>query len=257
MRRNQRTKKPKIQKSKNYKNQKSKEPENEETKLPEPEIITTEEPEVSFPENIPDPAEPEIRIESLYDPAEAVGDITYESNVVGEDYREPSPIPDPRPPFPIPIVVYSRPPLPIPLAYSNPTNRRNYAQTLNQNPQRKRNWDWDSDYSPSDEYEEKVKDDPLEDLLLKEPDLFNQYATEIKDSNLRKLRDTLFTDRKYLHRFLKVWPKTTHKQRRHRCMKFLEQNPGMRTMNPEVLWQRIFYYHVEYEPKERRRSQRK
>ena len=97
-----------------------------------------------------------------------------------------------------------------------------------------------------------VKDDPLEDLLLKEPELFNEYIKDSKSVNMTALTSKAVLTDNYLDRFLAVWPKTTHKQRRARCIKFLKQNPGMRTMDPEVLWQRIFYYHVDYGEKSRR-----
>ena len=96
-----------------------------------------------------------------------------------------------------------------------------------------------------------IKDDPLEDLLLKEPELFNQYVEDVKLVNMKELSKKVLTDN-YLERFEAVWPKFSNKQRKLRCKKFLEQNPGMRTMNPEVLWQRIFYYHVDYGKKARR-----
>ena len=98
-----------------------------------------------------------------------------------------------------------------------------------------------------------IKDNPLEDLLLKEPELFNEYAEDLKGVNLRKIRTEILNNDDYLSRFKAVWPKTTNNARRSRCIKFLEQNPGMRTMDPEVLWQRIFYYHVDYGPKAKRR----
>ena len=98
-----------------------------------------------------------------------------------------------------------------------------------------------------------IKDNPLEDLLLREPELFNEYAEDLKSVNMRKIKTGILNNDDYLSRFRAVWPKTTNNARRSRCIKFLEQNPGMRTMDPEVLWQRIFYYHVDYGPKAKRR----
>ena len=96
-----------------------------------------------------------------------------------------------------------------------------------------------------------VKDDPLEDLLLKDSELFNDYAKDLAAVNMKKIRRDILTD-DYLSRFEAVWPKFSNKQRKARCIKFLEQNPGMRTMDPQVLWQRIFYYHVDYPNRARR-----
>ena len=97
-----------------------------------------------------------------------------------------------------------------------------------------------------------IKDDPLEDLLLKEPELFNQYVEDTKSTSMKRIRKEILGEDNYIERFKAVWPKFSNRARRARCIKFLEQNPGMRTMNPEVLWQRIFYYHVDYGKKARR-----
>lgn len=89
-----------------------------------------------------------------------------------------------------------------------------------------------------------VKDDQLENALQMNPELFNQYADEVKSFNMTKFKK-LLNDAE-LKKYEKFWPKTRPSIRRTKVMSFLRMNPGFATMDPQLLYQRISFYQMNY-----------
>ena len=92
------------------------------------------------------------------------------------------------------------------------------------------------------------KDDYLEDLILREPQLMNQYAEDLKSFNMKKCCKEVLTE-DYIQRFQYLWTDgSAYHVRKMRIKKLLRDNPCLRTMDPDLLFQRVNYFWAEYGP---------
>ena len=93
-----------------------------------------------------------------------------------------------------------------------------------------------------------VKDDYLEDLIQRDPQLLNQYLEDFKAFNLTTCtRDVLTED--YLKRFDYLWNDgSSYHARKRRIKKLLKDNPCLRSVDPNLLFQRVNYFWNEYGP---------
>ena len=92
-----------------------------------------------------------------------------------------------------------------------------------------------------------VKDDYLEDLIQREPQLMNQYLEDFKSFNLRKCSEEVLTE-DYLKRFDYLMSGSSFHVRKMRIKKLLKDNPCLRSVDPDLLFQRINYFWAEYGP---------
>ena len=91
------------------------------------------------------------------------------------------------------------------------------------------------------------KDDYLEDLIQRDPQLMNQYIADIKSFNLRKCTEEVLTE-DYLKRFDYLMSGSSFHVRKMRIKKLLKDNPCLRSVDPDLLFQRINYFWAEYGP---------
>ena len=92
------------------------------------------------------------------------------------------------------------------------------------------------------------KDDYLEDLIQRDPQLMNHYIADIKSFNLRKCTEEVLTE-DYLKRFDYLWNDgPPYQARKRRIKKLLKDNPCLRTVDPDLLFQRVNYFWAEYGP---------
>ena len=89
-----------------------------------------------------------------------------------------------------------------------------------------------------------VKDDFIEDALLKAPDLFNKYIEDVRVASENKMR-AMLTDEE-LKKYENLYPGLKNSTRKRKILSFLKLNPAFATTKPEILWQRINFYQMNY-----------
>ena len=98
--------------------------------------------------------------------------------------------------------------------------------------------------NPFDPYE-LYRDNEFEDLLLRQPELIDSYIKEYQSFNVKKFsKDVLTND--YMKKFDHLFPNLKNSARKHMIKVFLETHPSFRTMDPQLLWQRINYFYGAY-----------
>ena len=92
------------------------------------------------------------------------------------------------------------------------------------------------------------KDDYLEDLIQRDPKLMNEYIADVKAFNLKKVSKEILTE-DYIQRFdYLMSPGSSFHARKMRIKKLLRDNPCLRSVDPNLLFQRISYFWAEYGP---------
>ena len=90
-----------------------------------------------------------------------------------------------------------------------------------------------------------VKDDAVEDVLLRNTQLMDEFFINAKAFNFKKFeRETLTDD--YLKRFDDYLPNLKHSSRKRMIRKLLKEHPSLRTVDPELLYQRFGLFYKAY-----------
>ena len=89
-----------------------------------------------------------------------------------------------------------------------------------------------------------IKDDFIEDALLRYPDLFNKFVEDAKMASENKMK-VMLTDEQ-LSKYENLFPGLKNSTRKRKILSFLKLNPSFATVHPEILWQRINFYHMNY-----------
>ena len=101
-----------------------------------------------------------------------------------------------------------------------------------------------------------VNDNPVEDLILENPDLMDAYVNDIKSFNVREF-DRKVLNNETLAKFDNLYPNLRNSARRNMIKRFLEEHPSMTTMDPQILYQRINYFYSGYKHKAERYPNRR
>ena len=89
-----------------------------------------------------------------------------------------------------------------------------------------------------------VKDDIVENVLLMNPQAFNNYAEDVLNSSFNKLTTMLSDDQ--CERYISLWPHLKIPNIRRKIIAFVKANPCFITTNPDLLYQRIVLYENNY-----------
>ena len=94
---------------------------------------------------------------------------------------------------------------------------------------------------------ELIKDDEIEDLILRETDMMDQFVLDCCRVSERSTRS--FLKKEFTEKLKDLWPTlTTHKQRKVRILTLLREHPSLGSVNPDILCQRIVLYEKMYGP---------
>ena len=88
------------------------------------------------------------------------------------------------------------------------------------------------------------KDDFIEDALLKAPELFNKFIEDNRVASEKKM-SAMLTDEE-LKKYESLYPGLKNSTRKRKILSFLKLNPAFATVHPEILWQRINFYQMNY-----------
>lgn len=89
-----------------------------------------------------------------------------------------------------------------------------------------------------------ARDTETEDVLFRDTDNFNKHVEEVQAWNIKKAK-LIITD-EFCERLAGIVPGMTNANRRDNVIKWLRANPAMKTLNQEVLYQRILCQYNHY-----------
>ena len=88
-----------------------------------------------------------------------------------------------------------------------------------------------------------LKDNVVEDFILKYTEEMDQYVEDVKNYSAKKMARIL--DAAELERYKSLWPEKPAR-RRNKLLSFIKVHPSLATTDPDLLWQRIRLYHMKY-----------